>query len=171
MKIAQETIDRFWDKVDIRNNNECWNFIGLYDKKLKTRGYNSVRVDDDNMSSAHRVAYTISKGEIPKDLHVLHKCNNAICVNPNHLYTGTQADNGLDYSEHYWKDKDIDKPKPKTKIFNNSIKYLYDLGFTIAEIVYFSRLSERTVYRRLNLRPLKGWQIWAMKQRRKEVIL
>lgn len=48
---------------------------------------------------AHKVAYELCKGEVPKGLLVLHKCDNRKCVNPDHLYVGTQKDNVRDMFE------------------------------------------------------------------------
>lgn len=42
---------------------------------------------------AHRMSYAVFNGPIPKDLFVLHKCDNSKCINPDHLFVGTQLDN------------------------------------------------------------------------------
>ena len=66
----------------------CWLWTGAYFEK----GYGVFRFQYRNYR-AHRFAYELYKGQVPNDLFVLHKCDTPECVNPNHLFLGTQTDN------------------------------------------------------------------------------
>ena len=85
-------IERFMKFVN--KTEKCWLWTGA-----RFRAYNG---DYGAFSlagrpqRAHRVAYLLFKGEIPKRLHVLHECDNPSCVNPKHLFLGTHQDNMTD---------------------------------------------------------------------------
>jgi hypothetical protein len=95
--------ERFWAKVNKKETNECWEWTGA----TNSRGYGSL-VASTTKWLAHRYSYTISKGEIPTGLLVMHSCDNRKCVNPEHLSPGTHSDNMLDCANkgrHYEQQK------------------------------------------------------------------
>lgn len=66
----------------------CWNWDGYTDPK----GYGQFRIEGQSYW-AHRVAYTIANGPIPRGLQVHHQCGNPSCVNPAHLELATPSEN------------------------------------------------------------------------------
>lgn len=80
------------DKKRIMKNCEksdsgCWEW-----KKAKRNGYGQTSVLG-KQEIAHRASWIIFRGEIPSGMNINHKCNNKGCVNPDHLYVGTQQEN------------------------------------------------------------------------------
>jgi hypothetical protein len=74
----------------VEKTEDCWLWTGT-----TSRGYGKFWVNG-KMDMTHRVAYELWNGPIPDGLCVRHKCRNTHCVNPEHLETGTCAENQRD---------------------------------------------------------------------------
>jgi len=82
----------FEDKFIPEPNSGCWLWLGALDHD----GYGSFYVKRNVEPKAHRFSYELYCEPIPENLSVLHKCDNPCCVNPDHLFVGTQDDNMKD---------------------------------------------------------------------------
>ncbi len=84
---------RLWARVERGAPDECWPF-----RKAPTHEYGQL-MDNRRPVLAHRLAYSLTKGEIPEGMVVRHTCDNPPCCNPAHLTIGTYADNSRDMTE------------------------------------------------------------------------
>jgi hypothetical protein len=84
--------ERFWSKVDRGDASECWEWRA----SLKRPGGYGQFWSGEKLVLTHRFAWSIVYGDIPVGLHVLHRCDNPPCVNPDHLFLGTHSDNVRD---------------------------------------------------------------------------
>ena len=83
--------NKFEDKINKNSNTGCWIFTG----SCSANGYGKICVRYKTIST-HRYSYIKYVGPIPEGLLVLHKCDTPSCVNPEHLFLGTQSDNMKD---------------------------------------------------------------------------
>jgi hypothetical protein len=87
--------NRYWEKVDIRQPDECWPWTaGTFQT-----GYGAFALGgrEGQMHPAHRVAVMLDQGlQSPTDINgdvVMHECHNRQCCNPRHLTPGSYAEN------------------------------------------------------------------------------
>ena len=84
--------ERLLAKTQIDEKSGCWNWVGYQTNKGR---YGAINNDGKRLL-VHRVSYEIHKGEIPDGMLVCHNCDNMTCVNPQHLWLGSNNDNMQD---------------------------------------------------------------------------
>ena len=106
--------ERFFDYVN--KSDGCWEWIG----GKNDLGYGRFRVGYETRQ-AHRVSWVLHIGKIPRNLFVLHRCDNPSCVNPDHLFLGTAQHNSDDKFQKGRDRVHIGSEKRLSKLHENDI--------------------------------------------------
>jgi hypothetical protein len=162
------TTDKFWSLVvKGRNPEDCWTWTGSTNgsgygrTSIATKHYGKILIQ---LTGTHRISWELCRGSIPKGFVVCHHCDNKICVNPNHLFIGTQRENIQDCAR---------KNRIRFGERNNTTKLTYDQVLEIKKrrrrgekmrcLAEEFGLCESTVYRIMSgtiwSRPFSAYQI------------
>ncbi|MFA5572537.1 MAG: HNH endonuclease signature motif containing protein [Candidatus Bathyarchaeia archaeon] len=146
--------DRFWQNVDKKGEDECWNWTGCF----CTGNYGTLSVNK-RQTRAHRYAWELHNGSIPEGLIVLHSCDNPACCNPNHLSVGTPKDNTQDMLCKNRRHDNKGTKNANAKLTENSVQairglYKYSPRFTQAKLGELFGVALSVVNRVIN------YKIW-----------
>jgi len=132
--VTDRLAQRFWSKVERRDANECWKWLGGVGRS----GY-GLFWDGTKVRTASRIAYLLSKGD-PAKFQVHHTCDNPVCCNPSHLWLGTQRQNMIDMAK-----KGRTRKNRVTLSMERDVREMWRQGQTIASISRGFGLSIKTV--------------------------
>lgn len=118
--INQKSIDLFKSHLEEKSSG-CLEWTGSTTRD----GYGKVKIKQ-KVYGAHRIAFLIHNRCLPKDKEIMHKCDNKLCCNPEHLVAGTHKDNM----------QDMIKKGRQGKVKNKIIK------LTIEKVTEIRRLSD-----------------------------
>ena len=150
--------ERILSKISV-DENGCWNWTGC----KNSEGYGKLTIGSRSDGTrrtvkAHRASYAAFVGEIPAGKDICHKCDNPSCVNPEHLFPGTEKDNVADMDAKGRRGFVLSENHPKAKLTEKDVieaRELRKQGFS-----YYKLAKMYGVYRETMRRAVLGktWQ-------------
>lgn len=139
--------ERFNKKYQVQENG-CWFWTGGTRLNSKGVAYPRHWTDDFKSIGAHRFAYELTYGEIPKGMYVCHKCDTPLCVNSNHLFVGTHHDNMRDMVQ---KNRSFtgcgENKKGRAKLTNEQAQQIRLMQISQSKIAALFGVSQTTIGR------------------------
>lgn len=134
----------FLSRVNYFGSNGCWEWIGaFYKREDGSESYGRFCYNYQSYC-AHRVSYYIEHGLDPGSLLVCHKCNNPKCVNPGHLYIGTNSDNQKQsYSEGRHDQRGV--KNPASKLSQEDVNFILSSPVAAPELAKSFGVSASTI--------------------------
>ena len=89
---AEKSIAVMWSRINKSGPNGCW----IYSGQVNSKGYGAFTYAGKPMVAVHRFIYQQIHGPLPRTVYCLHKCDNPLCCNPDHIFLGDDAANHAD---------------------------------------------------------------------------
>jgi len=121
---------------------QCW----FWQKAVDRDGYGVFKVGIKRVR-ANRYAWYLANGAVPVGFHVLHKCDNRTCVNPEHLFLGTNADNVRDCIAKGRKRVFPGDLNPSARLGRDQIREIFLSTFSNAKLAKIHKVSKQQIGR------------------------
>ena len=124
-------------------DDACWEWTGYRNRK----GYGQIKADG-RMVATHRQAFLLRRGPIPEGMHVLHRCDNPPCVNPDHLFLGSNDDNVAERVRKGRSGRNAGASASTAKLTEDDvrrIRRMASLGMTNLEIAEAFPVNDRSI--------------------------
>ena len=135
-----KALDLFMNKFIPEPNSGCWLWTGCGDRR--DYGYHQIK---GKTIKAHRFSYNAFIGEIPENLHVLHKCDVTCCVNPDHLFVGSHRVNMDDMVKKGRSPRLLGENHGMVKLSEEDVVKIRDMRGTHKEIAKEFNISRQLV--------------------------
>lgn len=138
MLLSYNDIKRFWKKVKINLKTHCWEWKGT----ITNYGYGQIYIQG-KLYLAHRISFLLDTKNLP-EVCILHKCDNPMCVNPKHLFKGTQSDNNKDAAQKGRSARLCGIKNPNAKLTEdnlNEIKSWFSIGISRSQVAKAFKIS------------------------------
>lgn len=136
LREASQTLrDRFWAKVDVRKPEECWEW-----KAYRNRaGYGQFTLRKGVFMTASRISLALSGVVLRRGEVVCHRCDNPPCVNPGHLFAGTQAINATDCINKGRGNKARGVRHPSAKLTPEQVAHIRTADYAFGTMTHIAR--------------------------------
>lgn len=154
-ELTPRQLKRFHKYENKRGTKDCWNWIGGRGDRFGHGGFSI----NQSPFYAHRVAFKLHHKQINNNLLVCHKCDNPSCVNPRHLYQGSDQDNANDKLARGRQNKGSKNGQSKlTEAQATNIKKLLNAGCTVPQILTLLKLQHIAPMTLYNIKNNATWQ-------------
>lgn len=123
------------DRYVVNAETGCWEWIASNSGYHRAKPYGTLQREGHR--KAHRYMYAKHKGAIPSGMLVLHRCDNPSCVNPDHLWLGTQRDNIIDRNQKARDNTPKGSANPAAKLNERKVGWIkrsLEYGASCAEL-------------------------------------
>jgi HNH endonuclease len=146
---GKSRLERFEERYIPEPNSGCWLWLGSVNE---TTGYGRFYLNEEEVVYAHNFSFKHHKGKIPRGLMLRHTCDVKICVNPEHIITGTAKQNAQDAVERG--QKLIGAQHPMCRLSEIEVIDIFVSEESIAAT------AERFAISRMHVQRIKEKKIW-----------